>query len=467
MTESLRQKIIHGGMWSVSLSYLQFVLSFAANIVIARCLGPAPYGPFVILTSLQSAVCLFFIFPLSMAYVRSPGEQSDFDNTWIAGALLGLLCILAGVCGAGVFWIRHRPEMALIFFLLCLAQSPLLLSSIYLATFERHFRFKSSLLITVLCTMAGVLVAVTVGLLHGGIWALFVRETLPSVLIFFAAQHFSDVRFRWTFEMLRVRAILREGFKYWASRSLEQFYFRVPLLAIGAWWGKDFLGNFSQAFYIAQLPNTALGPLTQTVAFPAYSVLDHDDVKFQQAFRAGVFVLLRMALLIGAGFYLLGDKLLHFLYGAKWLLSEPLVVGFWLFAAIAPFFSNVRTACYGRGKQSVVSWAYVLAILALAAMLWVLPHTLEMRTRVPAVYGLSLLVGTIFCFYVSWNDRLGTFLRGLLSARFLFFAAVLLGLVVFKNKWTGGENVYLITALTVLTLAGINVAHESHLHIRR
>lgn len=444
----MTRKYISAGVWSMTISNAIFVFNFLSGILIARLLGPEPYGIFTFIASLQAIIAIFISLPICLPFISSDGSQQVFDAAWILSFLVGCLHFLFGLIGGMVLGFAYGFQSGTIFFILSSAQLFRVMASLYLAPYEKNMNFKKVLTINGSANVIGVAVALLAAWYGSGVWSLVGREVIPSLALWIMVYRFTTMRFSGSWTRSDCTLLLRESIKFLGSRILEQGFFRAPFVLIGHLFGQIRLGLFNQAFYMASLPNTLLSPISERVAFAGYAQARGGIDKISKGLFVTNYLVVRVVAPLGLGIYLFGDRLIYLLYGEKWRVAGGMFAVLGLFAALNPLFANVKTACYGINRQHWVSHAYLLSLLALSIAI-VFASQIDNMKALSIGYGIAIATGLAYMLIRLSSYGVGLMLRKLVTPPLLYFLLIVLFQLV-KPISTKSTNDHLYLSSLIL-----------------
>ena len=420
---------ISAGMWSMTISNAIFAFNFLCSIVIARLLGPEPYGLFIFIASMQAIVSMFISLPVYLPFIKSDGSQKVFDAAWILSLIVGGLNFLIGLIGGGVVGFEYGFQSGMIFFILCSAQLPLVMATLYLAPYEKDMNFKRVMAINGSASVLGTLAALIAAWCGAGLWSLVGREIIPSLILWIMVYRFTNKRFSGRSTRSDCTLLFRESIKFLGPRVLEQGFFRLPFVLIGYTFGQTRLGLFNQAFYLAGLPNILLTPISERVSFAGYTKARGDLAKISKGLFITNYFIFRLITPLGFGIYLFGDHLIYQLYGEKWRVAGGIFALLGLFAALNPLFANVKTACYSLERQQWVSQAYLLSLIVLCFAI-IFASQIDNIKILSIGYGIAIATGLGYMLIRLSGYGVCLRLRKLLILPLLYFLLAVFILIV-------------------------------------
>lgn len=422
---SLAKKAISGTLWMSGISYIGFAINFGVQLILIRLLVPEDYGLFALGLSIAEILFIFFSFSFSMAVIQIKKTEDLFDTAFYLSLLSGVVILLIGGFLSIVLSYYYPLPSVVAFFILCALQPFQGCSSIYSASMEKELQFKKNALVRGIATNFSGFGAIILAYMGFSVWSLVGREILLAILMILGMRKVSSYRFGRKFNRDTAKKLLDFGYKRLFVRGLEITFFRAPMLLIGTFAGTRVLGLFSQVYYLANIPNTMLSPVTQTVAFATYSKVQDDKDKLSKGFYISNFFSVRILLPFALLVYLFPSNILGILYGTKWLEASEMFKYLFIYMLILPVFMNAEIFILSIGKLLSTALMYVFCMISLffgavialgSENVWLLSLS----------YSLSLLVGLTVAIYILRREGIPVLVRKL----FLFPTLILVGIIL-------------------------------------
>jgi len=410
---SIAKKAISGALWMSGISYIGFAVNFGIQLTMVRLLVPEDFGMFAL--GLAGANILFILFNwnFSMAVIQIQDAEDLLDTAFYLSFFAGIIILVVGGAISLVLARYYSISSVTVFFIICALQPFKGCASIYSASIEKDLKFKGNAIVRGLSANLSGFLAVLMASLGFGVWSLLGRELLSTGFLLFGMWTISSYRFKRHFSRQTAKALLKFGYKRFFIRGLEIVYFNGPIFLIGSFVTPGELGLFGQAFYLANLPNTFLAPVQQTVAFSVYSKIQGDKQKLQQAFDLNYFFSIRFLIPISLIVYMFPEQILRFLYGAKWLQAAPILQYLSLYVVFTALLMSAITFLYSLRMKDILK-VYTAQIVVFAILVVAFMGQFESKVVLAgAAYSLSTLIGLSIGLYFMINTGIKIALRNL------------------------------------------------------
>lgn len=287
MTEkrSLRQRIVHAGIWTIGGHASSQALRLLSNLLMTRLLMPEAFGIMAIATAFMLGLALFSDVGLGQSVVRSKrGHEAAFANTvWTLQAMRGgLICVLSMGLAFALHILAQRgffsqdsvyvqPQLPWVLFALSLSTVVAGTESTKMAMANRALDVRKITQIELLSQIGALVLMVTWAFFAQSIWALVggaiasaaIRTTLSHTLI-----PGPKNRFHW--DTAAAREILGYGKWIFLSSILGFAVANGDKFILGGLVSASTLGMFSLATFLIGAIQQVFTKLGSSVAFPTF-----------------------------------------------------------------------------------------------------------------------------------------------------------------------------------------------------
>jgi O-antigen/teichoic acid export membrane protein len=454
----LKQNAVSALKWNYLGQGVRSGSGFVIGIVLARLLGPTPFGEVAIAGLVIGLGCLMADFGFGAALIQ-PKEVTDEEIRFAFSVqvLLGLVLSVAGFCASGLiaraFRQPHVTPVLQVLMLTFVLQSIGLTSSSLL---RRQLAFKTMQTAQVISYISGYLaVGIPLAYLGYGVWALvaaqMVQTALNAALLYNASRHSVTPLLS-----LRYRRLIMFGGTVIGTNLANWTIYNLDTAIAGRCFGVFDLGLYNRAFVFATTPvNGAIIGLQQ-VLFPGTARAQDEHEKLKRTYLGSLAILALVTVPAYAAVAMAPRTILVALYGQQWAPAAPLLAAF---AVAMPFYALmgvVGPLLWGMGKvgyelrvQLVVGIAAVASFplasrVSLLALAW----------AVAAIYLLRLILMTralVRTLQISWTRVLQAIYRPAVLG--LIAAVVVWGVDSSLARGGGGAIMRLIADMTAGMLA--------------
>jgi PST family polysaccharide transporter len=422
---NLAASALRGVRWNYLGGISASLCSLAIGIVLARILGPRPFGQVIIASMIYGFLNLFVDGGFSQALIQRPSlTEEDIRKTFTCQVAIGL-CTTALVYLSAPWIARRFHDPSAVYVVQAMAliitiQSTGLVSA---ALLRRSMRFKAVQYAALTSYLLGFLVVgIPLALRGAGVWSLVIayltQSAVNSILLHAAARHSIKPMFAWPDRSIVSfgATIVGNNLVNWGHSNLDN------VAASGL--GPVALGLYGRGCNFAYQPVTTVVNGLQSVLLSSAARAQDRQHRMREltlAVMAIVFGILGAAYVT---FALIPATTIVGLYGDKWVGVIPLMIPF----ALAMPFYGVHTLMgpilCGLGRPELEFWPQLLscgfaAILyfsaaraSLACIAWALLVVMLVRFGAIAVFTFRLL-------RISWAEAARVMLqRATFSAAF-------------------------------------------------
>ena len=324
---SLRQKAIHGAMWSAVEKWGAQLVSTIIFLLLARLLGAEAFGLVALANVFMHFMQIFLDQGFAQAIIQKDElEPEHLDTAFWTSVLMGALFILAILAGAGaVANFYNEPELAPIIRWMSISFLFSGLSSVQAATLQRDMQFKvfaaRSLVATLACGVAGIGAA----LMGLGIWSLVIKEIVfgsTGALMLWSS---SNWRPGFRFSPKHFKELFTYGINIIGLNFLNFFNLRSDDMLIGYFLGPVALGYYSVAYRLLLIMIKLLTTVTNQVALPTFSRMQKEPERMRKTFYKVTQYTSLISFPAFIGMAILAPELIHTLFGAEWMPSVPVM----------------------------------------------------------------------------------------------------------------------------------------------
>lgn len=399
---TLKQKTFSAGRWTAASAFISSGLQVLQIAVLARLLQPADFGLMAVTASILAVLSLFADLGLSRAIIH-------FENI-PESALTSLywLNLLAGLALSVTFAIA-APLLGKVFHLdglstVLVAISPFfVLSSLgqqFCAVAEKEFRFSTLAVNEILAATCGLLVAVSIALLDGGVYALvgaaLTTTSVSSALawIRLSQGHRPSIHF----DLAETRPYLNFGSYLVGESTLNTLLRQADVFVAGAFANPAALGLYSLPRDLSLRIGMIVNPIITRVGFPVMSRLQGDV----PALKAVYLQTLRMTASVNFPIYvalgMFANEIVALLYGPRWNGAVTYLQVFAAWGLIRSTGNPVGSLLHAVGAVRRAFWWNVACVLLLPSLYW-------LATSIQGLYGLAMGMVLIQIFLVPFMWR--------------------------------------------------------------
>ncbi len=442
--------------WGYAGFATRALASIASGIVLARLLGPKPFGQVAAATLVFGLANQLADGGFSSALVQTP-ELDERDVRFAFTFQLAIGAALAAICAFFAHAVGEALHdslvgsvlrvTALVFLIQAFGQSSA-------AMLKRRLAFRALQTAQVVSSVTGyVLVGISAALLGAGVWSLVaaqLAQTLTySVLVFVQVRH--SLVPCWNRPSLR---LARFGMKVTGANILNWSISNFDNAFVGRAFGSTALGLYSRAFDTVNAPTGAVVSTWQQVLFASCSRLEDRTEALQRAYLASVSAVALITFPVFWSVAVCAPVVVAGLYGVRWAeaapLLRPLALAVTLNAVMA--MAGPMLGAADQVKRELKAQALSLVFAIAAFSICIRYSAVALAWAVLGVYLFRFFAATqptLQLLHLGWPD-LFRVLRGSIITACITAAAV----------WSAGRmaSTYSIGpawALFALSLAGI------------
>ena len=320
LNHGLKERSIKGGVVTIIVQGINFLLKMISTVVLARILTPADFGLIAMVTTITAFAMMFGELGLSAATVQKSEINHDQVSTlfWI-NVGFGVLITAAIICLApAVAWFFGDSRLTPVTMALGTTFMFGGLAVQHKAMLRRHMRFFSIGVVGIISMAVSVAAAIVAGVLGAGYWSLVIMEVVMGAMAAIGIW----IAFPWLPGRPRrnvgMRKILGFGGNITGFNIVNYFSRNADNILIGKFLGSTVLGVYSKAYALLMLPISQIRNPLNFVGIPALSRLHAEPKRYKKYYlkmlQLLAFITVPMAVLMGA----YSHQIIRLVLGPQW-----------------------------------------------------------------------------------------------------------------------------------------------------
>lgn len=379
------------------IKFAQVGFSITRLVILARLLSPNDFGLLGVALLTLLVLETFSQTGFHKALIQKEEDtESYLDAAWTAmivrGVILFILIFLGAPSIAAFFNVPEAKQVIQAIGLSFLISAFLNIGIIY---FQKELEFKKQFIYQFSGTLANFIVAVTLAFILRNVWALVIGILVGNLVSLIASYVVQPYRPRLKFELSKMKSLFCFGKWVLGSSILVFIGENIDDAFVGKLLSATALGFYQMAYKIANIPSTQVTHLFSAVAFPAFSLIQTQKQRLENAYFRILRLTMAFSMPIAMGTYILAPYFTRIFLGVKWM---PIVPALKLLSVAAMLMSIVTTGdslFTGLGKPNFEFYVHLTGggIILLA----IYPMTLRMEISGTATV---IVLGSVGMFVV-------------------------------------------------------------------
>lgn len=356
--------------WNYAGTMIRVISQLAIGIVLARLLGPEPFGLVAVAWLVLGFGNLVADFGFGAALVQRPRvTENDIRFVFTVQVLLGL-CFAALTAGSAIYIARVFSDPDLVAVVRALSMVFILqaLGQTAASLLRRELDFRGLQIAQVSSYLLGfLLLGMPLAYAGLGVWSLVVAQLAQS--LFFSVFLYLRVGHPVRPLLASKTGFFNFGSKVMGVNLLNWSIYNIDTFFVGRYFGTVDLGLYNRAYTLTSTSMSSVASVLQTVLFSSYSRAQGKPEVLKQGYLAssGLAALVLVPTLGGVA--TVPDTVIAGLYGERWLEAAPLLVPLALAMAFSAvmFPAGSLLLSMGRAEKEIYVQASS-AVLLLAVM---------------------------------------------------------------------------------------------------
>ena len=457
---SLRDRAVHGVIWTGIGTIGAGVLNFVLTMILARVLSPSDYGLLELLVIFTVLSECFIDSGFSQAVIRDQhASQTDLSSVFFFNLIIAIfLYVVLFIVAPLIANFYHEPQLinlSRFVFLVIIFHS---LSIIQNANFSRNLQFRPQAIASISAIIIAGVIAGIMAFRGYGVWSLAINMVLYAFLKMLFFWLLSSWRPSLSFSIDSIKKYFKFGSNLLIQGLFDRFVTNMESLMIGRVYTKTSLGYFSQArkldSYIAQTSNSVI----QKVTYPILAKLGDNEESLKQGYRRVLGI--TMFIIVPLLFFVIASapNMLYVFFGPQWEQSIPYLRLWSICGLLVSFHSIFINIFLVRGKTKQLLNLSLLKQLIRILIVFSLIN-IGIMALMWGIVGASVFSAIIYCFYGGkliqyrlvevTKDMLPTFLTALLSATIVWT----IGMIFSTSNHYFVFSAQIITMITIYTIS--------------
>ncbi|MBI2759427.1 MAG: lipopolysaccharide biosynthesis protein [Chloroflexi bacterium] len=401
-SNELGHMVAKGMVWSGAQIFGGKLVSFIVFALLSRLVKPEAFGIVALATLFISFAQIFLDQGFGDAIVqRADLEQEHLDTAFwanvLAGGLITLITFVSAPLIANLF---REPSLVLIIPWLSLSFFLAGLSSTQQAILRRQLAFKELAGRSLIAAFVGGVAGVVLALLGFGVWSLVALDLVTGLVGVVVLWNISIWRPKFRFSPRHFNHLFSFGLNIIGINFLNFLNRHADDLLIGYYLGTTMLGYYTIAYRILTTMTDLFTTVTNAVALPTFSRLQHDFDRIRSAFYLAVHFTGLISIPAFLGVVLVAPELIYTIFGPQWTLSISVIQILAFIGILHSIFYFHNSLVISVGKPS---WR--LGITLLNAVSNVIAFAFAVRWGIVAVAAAYVIRGYILSPIEIWMVR--------------------------------------------------------------
>ena len=327
MSESLKQKTIHGLGWSAADNVLKQGITFVVGIILARLLSPDEYGLIGILTIFISVFNAIVDSGFTNALIRKQNiTDIDYCTAFYTNLVISIvMAIVLFFCAKPIAVFFGREELVALTQVMSCIVVINALSLVQKARMTKHIDFKTQTKVTLISVIISGIIGIWMAFQGYGVWALVGQQIsaklLNTISFWYFNKWYPKIMFSWD----SFREMWSFGWKLLVSSLIDTTWKEIYQVVVGKCYSPMTLGLYTRAKHFSQLFSSNLTSIVQRVSYPVLSSIQDDKPRLKQAYQRVIRNTMLPTFVLMLGMAACAKSMILVLIGEKWLGCVPLL----------------------------------------------------------------------------------------------------------------------------------------------
>lgn len=321
---NLKDQAISGVKWSGFARGSQQVIQIIVTIVLTRLLAPEDFGLIAMALVFTGLIGVFNDFGTGAAIIQKKElTEDDLSSIFWFNVVVGITAALLTIVFSPL--VATFYNKAILAPLLSIMAAGFLftgISNVQQSLLRKRMEFRKLSLIEITSAASGGVLAVGLAYRGFGAWSLVWQGLFTTMTAAFLLWVMSRWRPGFKFKVGSIRAIMSYSLNLLGSGMVNYFSRNVDYLLIGKFLGAEPLGYYTLAYRLMLYPLQNISQVTSRTLFPAFSLIQHNDEIFRDAYLKSTKYIAFVTFPMMLGLFTIADEFVLTLFGPNW---EPTI----------------------------------------------------------------------------------------------------------------------------------------------
>lgn len=316
-----QSKVFTGVIWAAVQRFGTMIISFIANIVLARLLTPDDFGTVGMLLFFLAIANVFVDSGFGSALIqKKDANDKDCSTVFVINIIMSTaLYAVLFFCAPFIARFYDVPLLkpilrvqGLVLFInaFTIVQSTLL---------RKKLDFKKLSISNIIGNVVGTIVAIVMAALGCGVWSLVARGLTVSFVVSALLWGMSDWKASILFDKASFKGLFNFGGFILLSSIITTISNNVQTLIIGKLFSPSSLGNYTQARTLRNICTESVSSVIGQVLYPDFSNHQDNNEHIIEKLNNAVYIISYVVAALMALCFVLAKPLIMFLYGSQWV----------------------------------------------------------------------------------------------------------------------------------------------------
>ena len=400
---NVKERALHGGIWSITGQVGSHIINLIATMVLARLLTPGDYGLIAMVAVVTGFAMLFKDMGLSVATVQKDVVSHEQVSVlfWINLTVsIGIGLVLAAIAPL-VSWFYQESRLTWITVALAATFPIGGLAIQHGALLRRQMRFRVLCIQQLSVAAIGKGVGVACGYMGLGYWSLVYMQIGSSILAVIAIWLVCPWRPGWPRLRVGAKSMVKFGANIAGFNILNYFSRNTDNLLIGRFLGTPALGVYNKAYELLMLPLRQISYPISNVAVPALSRLQNDPEGYRRFYYKTVKTIAYIAMPLIACMAALSEDIILIVLGGQWQSASPIFRILAFAAFLQPVAATTGAVMISAGlADRMLKWGVLSSVVTVTSFVIGLPYGV---TGVALAYSFSCYTLFIPCLVYAYK----------------------------------------------------------------
>ena len=317
--------VFKGIIWSSIQKFGNLLISFVANMVLARLLTPDDFGIVGMLLFFVAIAQTLVDSGFGSALIQKKQiDQDDKSTVFIINLLMSVvLYLLVYLCAPWISAFYKIPLLCEVLRVISLVVVINAFGQVQQSLLIRKLEFRKLSICNIMGSIVGAIIGIVSAYYGFGVWSLVIKTVVTALITNILLWILNTWRPLMSFSVSSFKSLFSFGGYIMLSNLILNVSNNIQSMIIGKYFAPSYVGNFTQAKNLRNVASDGISAVIGSVLYPDFSKHQDNDILINKrlekssALLSYVVIPLMFFLIVGA------NKIIPLVYGNQWDVAIP------------------------------------------------------------------------------------------------------------------------------------------------
>lgn len=318
---NLKDITVRGVFWNAISRVSTIAIQFLITVILARLLTPADFG-----LAAMGIIYVGLLLVVNEMGIAAPiiqkkdiREQHLSSSFWASIVMGSIICGISILISPLLAYFFDNEQIEMVVSILSLGFIFGSVGIVQKAQLHRELNFKKIAVIEIGAIVCSGMVSIIMAINGFGVWSIVWGGIIHNIMLSVLVWKASPWRPKWMFHLKSFKELFSFGLNVMGANFVNYARANIDNLIVGKCLGSSALGIYSMAFNLATTPVQKTTSIITKVMFPAFSKIQNDNQRIQQAYLKIITYVSIISFPALALLFIIAPEFVNVVFGERWI----------------------------------------------------------------------------------------------------------------------------------------------------